>query len=300
MNAKKLFERILVPTEMDEFGSLALRYALLFNKRLDSKLTLLHAAEISWLANEHPAGYYFQSVEEARFELELRLREFAARYVPESADVSAVFADDDPPHAIVKTANDIRADLIVMSTHGRHGLGRAFLGSVAERVLRESDVPVLTVRPDLARPDTTVAIRTVLCPINFTEAARSALEEATAIAEAFGAELLLMHVRENGHEPNEPSVESQFSNWVDPLIRKRTEYRAIVIHGDAAASVLEAAEPMHDTLLVIGAQHRRFSNATIIGTTTERLTRFARLPVITVIRKAVEATQAAEVALASA
>ena len=58
MNAKSLFERILVPTEMDEFGGLALRYALLFNKRLDSRLTLLHAAEISWLANEHPVGYY--------------------------------------------------------------------------------------------------------------------------------------------------------------------------------------------------------------------------------------------------
>ena len=298
MNAN-LFERILVPTEMDEFGDLALRYALLFNKRLDSKLTLLHAAEISWLANEHPVGYYFQSVEEARFELELRLREFANRYVPESTDASTVFVDDDPPSAIVKTANDIRADLIVMSTHGRHGFRRALLGSVAERVLRESDVPVLTVRPDLTRRDSTVAIRAVLCPINFTDTARSALEEATAIAEAFGAELLLMHVRENGHEPNELSVESQFSNWVDPLIRKSTRYRAIVVHGDAAASVLETADQMHDTLLVIGAQHRRFSNATIIGTTTERLTRFARLPVVTVIRKAVEVDQAAELAAAA-
>jgi nucleotide-binding universal stress UspA family protein len=294
-----LFERILVPTEMDESGDLALRYALLFNRRLGSKLTLLHAAEISWLAHEHPVGYYFHSVEEARFELELRLREFANRYVPESADVSTVFVDDDPPRAIAKTATEIRADLIVMSTHGRHGFRRVLLGSVAERVLRESDVPVLTLRPDLARRASTIAIRTVLCPINFTDTARSALEEATAIAEAFDAELVLMHVRENGLEPGEASVESQFSNWVDPLIRKSTQYRAIVVDGDAAASVLETADQMRDTLLVIGAQHRRFSNATIIGTTTERLTRFARLPVITVIRKAVEADQTADMAVAA-
>jgi quinolinate synthase len=89
-------------------------------------------------------------------------------------------------------------------------------------------------------------------------------------------------------------VEEQFGNWVDPLIRDRTRYKRIIVHGDAAASVLETADQIGDGVLVIGAQHKRFSDATIIGTTTERITRFARLPVITVIRKAADARMPAE------
>jgi nucleotide-binding universal stress UspA family protein len=48
---------------------------------------------------------------------------------------------------IIQTAEDLHVDLIIMATHGRRGLPRLFLGSVAEHVLRASDRPVLTIRP---------------------------------------------------------------------------------------------------------------------------------------------------------
>jgi CBS domain-containing protein len=55
----------------------------------------------------------------------------------------------DSARAVVEAARELRADLIVMPTHGRHGLPRFFLGSVAERVVREAPCPVLTVRPSV-------------------------------------------------------------------------------------------------------------------------------------------------------
>lgn len=281
-----LFERVLVPTEMNDFGQIPLRYALLFNERLGSKLTLLYAEEISWLAHEHPAGYYFQNEREAKAELELRLREFAERCTPESARVTTFFADDSTAHAIVSAAREMRADLIVMGTHGRHGWSRMLMGSVAERVLHETDVPVLTVRPDLVTEGHGPAIRSVLCPVNFTEVARAALEEATAVAEAFDANLIVLHACEQDELPAGSRMEEQFANWIDPLVRDRTRYERLFVHGDAASRVLETADQLRGGVLVIGAQHKRFSDATTIGTTTERLTRFARVPVITVVRKA--------------
>ena len=290
-----LFERILVPTDMSAFSDLALRYALHFNERLGSKITLLHAEEISWLPADHPVGYYFENVPEARTALTKELHEYAASHVPATAGATTLFEDETPELAIVRIAHDIKADLIVMGTHGRRGIRRAILGSVAEYVLRETDIPVMTVNPARFAPGGAIGIRTVLCPVNFTDIARAALDQASAIAESFGARLVVMHVCE-GSEPRLFSdVQSEFGIWVDPQMRARTQYKEIVVHGHAAEQVLAVADQIDADLLVIGAQHNRFADATVIGGTTEKITRFAKRAVMTVIRKAraAQATAAA-------
>jgi nucleotide-binding universal stress UspA family protein len=289
------FERILVPTDMSAFGDLALRYALHFSERIGSKITLLHADEISWLAADHPIGYYFENVPEARTALTKQLHEYAASHVPATAGATTLFENEAPELAIVRIARDINADLIVMGTHGRRGIRRAILGSVTEFVLHETDVPVITVNPALFAPDGTVAIRTVLCPVNFTAIARAALDQASAIAESFAAQLVVMHVCEEDEPQLYSDVQNQFGMWIDPKVRASTRYREIVVHGDAAEQVLAVADHAGADLIVIGAQHRRFADATVIGTTTERITRFAKRAVMTVIRQphAAHATAAA-------
>jgi len=279
------FERILVPTDMSAFSDLALRYALHFNERLGSKITLLHAEEISWLAEDHPVGYYFESVPEARTALTKQLHDYAASHVPATVHATTLFEDEAPELAIVRIARDINADLIIMGTHGRRGIRRAILGSVAEYVLRETDVPVITVNPALFAPDETIGIRTVLCPVNFTAIARESLAQASAIAELFGAQLVVMHVCEGSEPQLFSDVEKQFGIWVDPDVRARTRYREIVVHGHAAEQVLAVADHVSADLLVIGAQHRPFVDATVIGNTTETITRFAKRAVMTVIRR---------------
>jgi Universal stress protein UspA and related nucleotide-binding proteins len=288
-----LFERILVPTDLSDFGDLALRYALSFNERLGSKLTLLYAEEISWLAHEHPIGYYFENVSEAKQKLTQSLHTYATSHVPASALGGTLFVDDAPESAIVRTASDIKADLIILGTHGYHGIRRAVLGSVAEHVLRETDIPVITVNPSLFPANAKAGIQTVLCPVNFTPVARAALEQASAIAESFQAQLVVMHVCE-GSEPRLFSdLQNEFGVWVDPQVRANTRYKEMVVHGHAAARVLEVADEIGADLLVIGAQHKFFRDSTVIGTTTERITRFAKHAVMTVIRKPVEARVAA-------
>lgn len=283
------FGRILVPTDMSAFSDLALRYALYFNERLGSKITLLHAEEISWLDAEHPIGYYFENVPEARTALTKQLQEYAASRVPGGVKATTLFEDEAPEVSIVRIAGEIEADLIVMGTHGRRGIRRAIRGSVAEYVLRETDIPVLTVNPTRVAPGGAIEIRTVFCPVNFAAIARAALNQASAIAESFGAQLVVMHVCE-GREPRLFSdVQAQFGDWIDPQVRARTRYKEIVVHGHAAEQVLAVADQVDADLVVIGAQHKRFADTTVIGTTTEKITRFARRPVMTVIQKPLSA-----------
>ena len=281
------YEHILVPTDMSEFAGGALRYAALLREHLGSRITLLYADE-TWLPAdvfEMPLGYYLESAPDTRAKLQERLRQYATESLPGTA-VETQVVQEAPARAIVQSAKEMKADLVVMGTHGRHGWRRALLGSVAENVLHEIDRPVLTVTPAVPiaeRP----SIRRVLCPVNFTYVARQSLQHASAMAEAFDAELVVIYVAEGIQPPKLPEVEAAFSLWVDPAVRGRARYKLSVVEsGDAAESVLMTAADLEADLIVLGAQHKFFHDATVIGTTTQRITRFARCPVLTVVRKA--------------
>jgi len=84
-----------------------------------------------------------------------------------------------------------------MGTHGRSGINWMMLGSVTEKVLHETDRPVLTVREKRGITNgASVSVRQVLCPVNYTDVAAKALEHAVAISECFDAELSVLHVVE--------------------------------------------------------------------------------------------------------
>ena len=278
-----LFSRVLVPTDMTAFGDPALKYALQFSERAGSSLTLLYAEEISWLAAEHPLGYYFENVPEARVGLTRKLQDYAASHLPAGASFTTLFEDDAAELAIPRIAEEIGADLIVMGTHGRHGIRRAFLGSIAERVLRNTQRPVITVNPSCCATTEATRIRTILCPVNFTNIARTALEQAAAVAEAFDAQLVVLHVCEGSETRLFARVEEEFRTWIDPELRAHARYKEVVVHGDPAEQVLHIADHVDADLLVIGAEHRLFANSTIFGSTTERVTRFAKHAVMTVV-----------------
>lgn len=282
------YDRILVPTDMSDFAKLALRYALMFQERLGTALTMMFADEFYFPVDllELPMGYYLENAPETKQKLGEQLRDYVKNNVPRGAD--ALIIQDAPARAIVSTAKDTRADLIIMGTHGRHGWRRAILGSVTESVLHDTDTPVLTVTPGLMNADRAPQIKTILCPVNFTRIARESLIHACALAQAFDAELVVIHVAEKVSDEHVQSVETAFSQWVDPQVQKHCSYKQVMATGeDAAEIVLATAQQMNIDLIAIGAQHRMFSEATVIGTTTERITRFARCPVMTIVRKAV-------------
>jgi nucleotide-binding universal stress UspA family protein len=93
-----------------------------------------------------------QALEAARTSTEDALRELAARYLPGiEVQAHAAFSEDGA-ESIIEFAREHDVDFIVMSTHGRSGLGRAMLGSVASSVVRHSTVPVMVIGPEVELP----------------------------------------------------------------------------------------------------------------------------------------------------
>jgi len=154
------------------------------------------------------------------------------------------------------------------------------LGSVTERVLRETDVPVLTVRRDapLTEPP---AIRNVLCPVNHSAVARKSLAVASQFAHCFGATLTVLHVR----EARATDSIDDLCAWVPKAHRSECQVREVSREGEAAHEIVALASELPCDLLVMGAQHRRFLDSTVIGTTTVRVVRHAPCPVLTVISR---------------
>lgn len=141
-----IFSKILCPVDL-EHSFKALDFAVRLAHQNGARLYVLNVAaipmggaELTSTADKEP----FWEVT-ARKRLELMAEE---KLVGVADDYELLTRSGEPAAAIAMAQADIGADLIVMGTHGRTGISHFFLGSVAERVVRESGCPVLTVRPD--------------------------------------------------------------------------------------------------------------------------------------------------------
>jgi len=143
-------DKILVPLDGSMLAEAALSAACDFAARDGATISLLRAAE----AMPRPGG----DVVEAQVTAVREAEEYLASIVRRLADRRITRVETHvwygpPAAAIVEAAAVQKADLIVMSTHGRSGLGRLVLGSVAESVLRGTTAPILVVRADHAPVD---------------------------------------------------------------------------------------------------------------------------------------------------
>ena len=149
------FKEILVPVDFSEHSLAALEAAVEFARAFDSKLHLLHCYQIQ-PGGISPYGIaihasYFTKIQEAATK---ELAAWQQKHLPADIPVDAKTASQMPSQAIVKAADEIGADLIVMGTRGLSGFKHVLLGSVAERTIRFAPCPVLTVHaPETDRAD---------------------------------------------------------------------------------------------------------------------------------------------------
>lgn len=139
--------RILVPYDFSACAGAALDYAILLARPWNATITLLHLVESA------PAGFLMeggparQTLGLWRAKAAQKLAELQRARAGEARFGRALVKSGKAWAGIVQVAEKLPADLVVMGTHGHSGLKLAWLGSVAERVVRQAPCPVLTVRP---------------------------------------------------------------------------------------------------------------------------------------------------------
>lgn len=140
------FHHILVPVDFEESSRDALEVAVDLARTFDAKLTLVHAWEIPpyvYAGLPYLSADLWTAVEQVATE---ELEKTLAGVRKELPKAESILAKGPAAVAVLAAAEQSGADSVVMGTHGRRGMSRVFLGSVAEKVVRSSLVPVLTIR----------------------------------------------------------------------------------------------------------------------------------------------------------
>lgn len=198
-----------------------------------------------------------------------------------------------PAPTIVDYAERHDYDLIAMPTHGRKGLSRYLLGSVTEKVVRLSSVPVLTVR---MRPDEqfTFPYENVLLPTDGSEAATRATRHGLSLAASLDATAHVLSVVDDsslgvdvrstlsGEETERDAreaveaVEDEAENYGVANLRTR------VTHGTPVDEVIDYVEANDVHAVVMGTTGRRGTDRVLLGSVAEKVVRTAPVPVVTV------------------
>lgn len=211
-------------------------------------------------------------------------------------DVSARVEIGLPAQEIVKAATTLPADLVVIGTHGAGGFEHLVLGSIAEKVLRTCPVPVLTV-PPRARATSKLPFKRVLCPIDFSEPSKTALQLALSIAEEGDADITILHALDSpADEPlatrhfTVPEFRREYERWaadelqalVPDAVRDWCRPTTRVSHGKAYREILGVAAEDRADAIVMGVHGRNALDLMLFGSTTNQVVRRATCPVLTV------------------
>ena len=291
---------VLFATDFSRLADAALDHALALVQQHGAVLHMLHAVVLHADDPNDPA-HHFPDAEEIRVRLEQiaedrMANQLEARRLAEPDVVRAQRRGISTAPVILEYAEEIDADVIVMSTHGRRGLSHALLGSVTEEVVRLSRCPVLTIR---GRPgaSTPPRVEHVLVPVDFSGHSEGAVRHAREICRAYGARMHLLHVFEQPVMPEVylgggPAALLDFSRLEgslrEALLAVATRAGADVeseIHvreGPAVGGILEAAREIPADVIIIATHGLGGLTHVLLGSVTEKVVRRADCPVLTI------------------
>ena len=289
--------RVLCPVDFSEISQHALDHAAAIAHWYQAQLTLLHVFVTRPTMDAPPLV-----LEDADREcLQKSIRRMAAA-LPADVRVDLCVEQAEHVHSeVLRQLAATGADLLVVGSHGRSGFQRLFLGSVTEKVIRKATCPTLVVPPRAADvpPDAPVQFKRILCAIDFSESALSALAYAFNLAEEADAHLTLLHViemppelRENPLAPDfdidriHAAAEAQARRRLQDLIpdqaRNYATVDTAVVEGGAYRRVLQRAAEEQADLIVMGVHGRSAIDRLVFGSTTHHVIRAATCPVLIV------------------
>ena len=296
---------LLVPLDFSSQSEKALAYAKTFCERFGSVIHLLHVAEpVPMFAGIDVAPVPVDDPKKLS-DLERKLDTLASRLLDGAVGRTIVrtgWATDET----IAVAKELRIDLIIISTHGRSGIQRVFFGSTAEGVVRRAPCAVMVFRPgerELVTSaksvpvDAPTVVRTILVPVDFSDASREALRCGVTFARRFQGKLICLHVldirpyfepemalgtemeliKKSVLEATERTLQAFSKGQTTQLPREN-----IVTYGSTSREIIQTAEDRQVHLIVIGTHGKKGPSRFLLGSTAERVVRHAHCAVLVV------------------
>lgn len=287
-----MVNRVLLPLDGSEMSEAILPYATQVAKGLDASVTLFHATPPAGVQEEVVERGYFEQVEKSVAQEGLRVETVRV--------VGAAHQE------ILRHAEENGFGLIAMATHGRSGLNRWVYGSVADKVLHASDLPLLLVRPsgrEKVLPQRRL-LESLVVPLDGSELAEEALPFAEALAIRLELSITLVRVvpfpviAYEGYEPLgygylppdhksmmeviEASAKEYLEGVQARLRLQGHQVEAVAILGHAASQIIDLAQRTEGSLVVMSTHGRSGFQRWVLGSVADRVLRASRRPVLLV------------------
>ncbi len=290
------YRTILVPLDGSALGEMALPIAEGLARKADANLVLVRSV---W----QPVGRQLDPVQ-AEFEdrqmVKGYLADIAHRLGEGGLLVTGAVPDLPPAQSILHAVEGHGADLVVMSTHGRSGVGRWIFGSVAEAVLARSPVPVWLVRGDRRLSNLFEAVRPrLLVPLDGSPFGEAALPHAKALARLLDATVVLLHVlaapASGGAVTADPpalpagptladdtAAMNYLVVWAERLRLEGIRVQTTVLSGPTPDTIIQAGQVSNIDLIVMGTHGRSGLPRVVLGSVALEVLRRGALPIVLV------------------
>lgn len=295
-----MFRTILVPLDGSSFAEQALPHALGIVRRAGATLDLVHVHVLYVLEEHIVARYsYDPELDEEQKRKEQLYLEGTAKWLAAVSPVRVTEAvvNGSDAEGILQHVQDGKADLIVMTTHGRGPLGRVFLGSVADELIRQATVPVLLIHPRDPAPGIVPEplLEHVLVPLDGSALAESVLEPALDLMRLWEGRCTLLRVveanaaptagRPDRPRPSEEEREAAARAYLDK-IAERLRYEGVsvqtrvVVAPHAAPAILEEAQIQRCDFIALATHGRGGLRRMLLGSIADKVIRGSPLPVL--------------------
>jgi len=299
-------QRILCPVDLSESSRLATAHAAALAAWYESQLTVLHVFSNVPVFDVAPAIGATPMPPVSLKELDRdavldALRAFVAP-VSDHAKIDVQLIEGaDPRREILDQATKLKADLLVMGTHGRSGFDHLLLGSVTEKIIRKAPCPVLVVPRHAAAAASAAGppFKRIVCAVDFSPASIRALAYAIDFAREADAQISLVHVIEMPPELGEypfaedfningirAAAEAEYLQRLRALIpedaRTYCTVSTQVSEGRAQREILRVAAEEKAEVIVMGVQGRGAVDIMLFGSNAHAVIRGAACPVLVV------------------
>ena len=251
---------VLIATDFSRCSNVAVNFGLELAHEYQAKAHVVFVLHSDEFLIAGPDAYLAAKDAARRDLLELKAKLQQTHGYTEGEDYHLFLMEGEVGQSILDCAREKNVDVVVVGTHGRGGLGKMLMGSVAERVFRQSPVPVMTVGPHSHRSSHGFTPRNILLTVDFTPASERAAHYASALAREHGAKLTMLHVLDQSGlsgVADHAEIMQGIQNKLTALIGKDAEGLRLCCRveiGKVVPTILRTEVEIEADLLVMGVR----------------------------------------------
>ena len=295
-----MYTRMLIPLDGSKTAENVLPYGRILARTFQIPVEIMEVLDIAGMASHvaaEKARRLDTVVTEGERSSEQYLKKIASSF--SGVNVGCTVERGRPEDVIVEKAAADKTTLIAMATHGRSGMSRWLLGSIAEKVLRAATNPLLLVRAsEEALTEGEAVLRSIIVPLDGSELAESVLPTAVKFARLFNVGMVLFRTyelpasayygREN-YLPNYEELKNRVKEQAQDYLDKRIEaikaegvqrVSSVLIEGSGPNEIIDYARKTPNALITMCTHGRSGVKRWVLGSVTEKVVRHSGDPVL--------------------